>query len=235
VLSAIALVVRGGVGGEEGPLACPQLIWKMPMGGCWAGTGAWRCDAVPCYAGVSHDVLPGPADRRPLCAVICMGSSIMVHHPTMLCHAVQVHSMMSRLAQFTDIRCALVVGGLSLNAQAAELKSYPEIVVATPVGGATRPQHHKSQALQVAPTWSLWCGAGPGQLLRAGWGGASSGAGHRLVLKRCASWPAFSVAPWVYVGPLGHQAPLAAVEAPSHPRYISTPTALPNILAGSRD
>ncbi|GAB4821500.1 hypothetical protein N2152v2_008546 [Parachlorella kessleri] len=46
--------------------------------------------------------------------------------------AVQVHSMITRLGQFTDIRAALVVGGLSLNAQAAELKSYPEIVVATP-------------------------------------------------------------------------------------------------------
>ncbi len=43
--------------------------------------------------------------------------------------------MITRLGQFTDIRAALVVGGLSLNAQAAELKSYPEIVVATPVGG----------------------------------------------------------------------------------------------------
>lgn len=41
--------------------------------------------------------------------------------------------MMSRLGQFTDVRCALVVGGLSLNAQATELRSYPEVVVATPV------------------------------------------------------------------------------------------------------
>jgi ATP-dependent RNA helicase DDX27 len=47
--------------------------------------------------------------------------------------AVQVHSMIQKLAQFTDIQAALVVGGLSLQAQAAALRAGPEIVVATPV------------------------------------------------------------------------------------------------------
>lgn len=46
--------------------------------------------------------------------------------------AVQVHSMIEKLAQFTDIRATLVVGGLSLTAQAASLRSSPEIVVGTP-------------------------------------------------------------------------------------------------------
>lgn len=46
--------------------------------------------------------------------------------------AVQVHSMIERLAQFTDVRAALVVGGLSVNAQAAALRTGPEIVVGTP-------------------------------------------------------------------------------------------------------
>ena len=41
--------------------------------------------------------------------------------------------MLSKLAQFTDIRLALVVGGLSLQSQASALRSNPEIVVATPV------------------------------------------------------------------------------------------------------
>ena len=45
----------------------------------------------------------------------------------------QVHSMIQKLGQFTDIQAALVVGGLSLQAQAATLRSHPEIVVATPV------------------------------------------------------------------------------------------------------
>lgn len=46
--------------------------------------------------------------------------------------AVQVHSMIAQLAQHTDVRAAIVVGGLSLKQQAQELRSAPDIVVATP-------------------------------------------------------------------------------------------------------
>lgn len=46
--------------------------------------------------------------------------------------AVQVHSMIEKLAQFTDIRCCLVVGGLSTKVQEAALRSMPDVVVATP-------------------------------------------------------------------------------------------------------
>ncbi|KAK4752438.1 hypothetical protein SAY87_021236 [Trapa incisa] len=46
--------------------------------------------------------------------------------------AVQVHSMIQKLAQFTDIRCCLVLGGLSMKEQEAALRSLPDIVVATP-------------------------------------------------------------------------------------------------------
>lgn len=45
--------------------------------------------------------------------------------------------MLTKLAQFTDIRLALVVGGLSLQTQATTLRTNPEVVVATPV----RTQH----------------------------------------------------------------------------------------------
>lgn len=55
----------------------------------------------------------------------------------------QVHSMIEKLAQSTDIRTALVVGGLSMQVQASTLKTSPEIVVATPV---SNPNHlHPSQ------------------------------------------------------------------------------------------
>lgn len=40
--------------------------------------------------------------------------------------------MFQKLAQFTDIDAALVVGGLSLQAQAAVLRAGPAVVVATP-------------------------------------------------------------------------------------------------------
>ncbi|KAM7500396.1 hypothetical protein LguiA_024810 [Lonicera macranthoides] len=47
--------------------------------------------------------------------------------------AVQVHSMIEKLAQFIkDIRCCLVVGGLSTKMQEAALRSMPDVVVATP-------------------------------------------------------------------------------------------------------
>lgn len=46
--------------------------------------------------------------------------------------AAQVHSMIQKLAQFTDIRCCLVVGGLSTKIQEIALRSMPDIVVATP-------------------------------------------------------------------------------------------------------
>ncbi|WOL09700.1 DEAD-box ATP-dependent RNA helicase 28 isoform X2 [Canna indica] len=46
--------------------------------------------------------------------------------------AAQVHSMVEKLAQFTDIRCCLVVGGLPTKVQEAALRSLPDIVVATP-------------------------------------------------------------------------------------------------------
>lgn len=44
--------------------------------------------------------------------------------------------MVTKLAQFTDVRVALAVGGLSLQVQAATLRTSPEILVATPVSFA---------------------------------------------------------------------------------------------------
>ncbi|KAL5557859.1 hypothetical protein UlMin_034070 [Ulmus minor] len=46
--------------------------------------------------------------------------------------AAQIVSMIEKLAQFTDIRCCLIVGGLSIKVQEAALRSLPDIVVATP-------------------------------------------------------------------------------------------------------
>ncbi|KAL8139837.1 hypothetical protein V2J09_005858, partial [Rumex salicifolius] len=46
--------------------------------------------------------------------------------------AAQIHSMIEKLAQFTDIRCCPIVGGLSTKVQEVALRSMPDIVVATP-------------------------------------------------------------------------------------------------------
>ncbi|KAK6497531.1 nucleolar DEAD-box protein required for synthesis of 60S ribosomal subunit [Arthrobotrys musiformis] len=46
--------------------------------------------------------------------------------------AIQVHSVATKLAAFTDIKFSLTVGGLSLKSQESELRLRPDIVIATP-------------------------------------------------------------------------------------------------------
>ncbi|KAL9260886.1 DEAD-box ATP-dependent RNA helicase 28-like protein [Drosera capensis] len=46
--------------------------------------------------------------------------------------AVQIHSMIEKVAQFMDIRCCIIIGGLSSKVQEAALRSMPDVVVATP-------------------------------------------------------------------------------------------------------
>ncbi|ELR20123.1 DEAD/DEAH box helicase domain containing protein [Acanthamoeba castellanii str. Neff] len=46
--------------------------------------------------------------------------------------AIQCHSVIEKLAKFTDITACLVVGGLSNKVQEAALRRHPDIVVATP-------------------------------------------------------------------------------------------------------
>ncbi len=70
--------------------------------------------------------------------------------------------MVQKLAQFTDIRAALVVGGLSLQAQAATLREQPEIVVATPVslpgrmGSGARPGRLRPETVPGRPGYEAW-------------------------------------------------------------------------------
>jgi ATP-dependent RNA helicase DDX27 len=46
--------------------------------------------------------------------------------------AIQCHAVATKLAQFTDIKFCLAVGGLSLKVQEAELRLRPDVVIATP-------------------------------------------------------------------------------------------------------
>lgn len=46
--------------------------------------------------------------------------------------AVQAHAMIEKLAQFTDIRCYIVIGGVKNQLQEVELRKKPDVVVATP-------------------------------------------------------------------------------------------------------
>lgn len=46
--------------------------------------------------------------------------------------ATQCHEVAVKLCKYTDIRCCVVVGGLSLKTQEAELRTRPDIVIGTP-------------------------------------------------------------------------------------------------------
>lgn len=78
-----------------------------------------------CYHATLHRAAPAHAGSFHLISTSLQGTRWG-------CAALQVHSMICQLAKHTDIRCALVMGGLSLSQQAAELRRAPEIVVATP-------------------------------------------------------------------------------------------------------
>lgn len=65
---------------------------------------------------------------RPAAAAACR---VLVLAPTREL-AVQCHSVASKLARFTDIRLALLVGGLSNKQQEAELRLRPDVLIATP-------------------------------------------------------------------------------------------------------
>lgn len=46
--------------------------------------------------------------------------------------ALQCQSVLTKLARFTDIRSALIVGGLDSETQQKELRTRPDVIIATP-------------------------------------------------------------------------------------------------------
>ncbi len=79
--------------------------------------------------------LPSHSCKVLIVSYTCMVSCVHFHLTRLLHHDalnLQIHSMIGKLGQFTDITAALIVGGLSLSVQAATLRKGPEIVVATP-------------------------------------------------------------------------------------------------------
>eukprot|EP00200_Dunaliella_tertiolecta_P002577 CAMPEP_0202351500 /NCGR_PEP_ID=MMETSP1126-20121109/8111_1 /ASSEMBLY_ACC=CAM_ASM_000457 /TAXON_ID=3047 /ORGANISM="Dunaliella tertiolecta, Strain CCMP1320" /LENGTH=933 /DNA_ID=CAMNT_0048943611 /DNA_START=36 /DNA_END=2838 /DNA_ORIENTATION=+ len=98
------------------PLA---LAGRDVCGSAITGSGKTAAFALPCLERLLHR-------PRQIAATY-----VLVLTPTREL-AVQVHSMITTLAQHTDISAALVVGGLSSQVQASVLRRSPEIVVATP-------------------------------------------------------------------------------------------------------
>ncbi|WCJ35081.1 ATP-dependent RNA helicase DRS1 [Euphorbia peplus] len=98
------------------PLA---LTGRDICGSAITGSGKTAAFALPCLERLLFRPKRFPAIR------------VLILTPTREL-AVQVHSMLEKLAQFTDIRCCLIVGGLSSKVQESALRTMPDIVVATP-------------------------------------------------------------------------------------------------------
>lgn len=96
------------------------LAGKDVCGGAVTGSGKTAAFMVPIVERLIHRQRTGPATTR-----------VLVLLPTReLC--IQCHQVAVALARFTDIRVALVAGGLPMRPQEAELRLRPEVVIATP-------------------------------------------------------------------------------------------------------
>ncbi|KAJ1729726.1 nucleolar DEAD-box protein required for synthesis of 60S ribosomal subunit, partial [Coemansia sp. Benny D160-2] len=95
------------------------LLGKDVCGGAQTGSGKTAAFLVPILERLQHRPRTPAATRV---VVLCPTREL----------AIQCHSVSTKLAAFTDITQCLCIGGLSLKAQEAELRTSPDVVVATP-------------------------------------------------------------------------------------------------------
>lgn len=115
-LQSLGLTTPTPVQAQTIPIA---LTGKDIVGSSITGSGK----TVAFWVGVLERLLyRDKKDPRTRVVVICPTREL----------AVQVHNVGSALARYTDIRFCLCVGGMSVKAQEADLKSRPDIVVSTP-------------------------------------------------------------------------------------------------------
>ncbi|KAJ2603861.1 nucleolar DEAD-box protein required for synthesis of 60S ribosomal subunit, partial [Coemansia sp. RSA 1804] len=95
------------------------LLGKDVCGGAQTGSGKTAAFLVPILERLQHRPRTPAATRV---VVLCPTREL----------AIQCHSVGTKLAAFTDITQCLCIGGLSLKAQEAELRTSPDVVVATP-------------------------------------------------------------------------------------------------------
>jgi len=98
------------------PLA---MTGRDVLGSAVTGSGKTAAFLLPCLERLLFRDRSAPATR------------VLIVLPTREL-ATQCHAVARRLASATDIRCALVVGGLSSAVQAAELRTRPDVVIGTP-------------------------------------------------------------------------------------------------------
>ncbi|CAD6972146.1 unnamed protein product [Tilletia controversa] len=98
------------------------LAGKDLVAGAVTGSGKTAAFLIPTLERLAHRAKAGGQNAK---------TRVVVLTPTREL-AIQCHNVGRALAQYTDIRFCLCVGGLSLKAQEAQLKLRPEIVIATP-------------------------------------------------------------------------------------------------------
>ncbi|KAJ1922263.1 nucleolar DEAD-box protein required for synthesis of 60S ribosomal subunit [Mycoemilia scoparia] len=115
-LTLLGFVQPTPIQGRTIPIA---LLGKDICGGAVTGSGKTGAFMVPILERLLY---------RP--------KKVQVTRVVVLCPtrelAIQCHNVATKLASFTDIRLCLCTGGLSLKQQEIELKSRPDIVIATP-------------------------------------------------------------------------------------------------------
>lgn len=95
------------------------LLGKDVVGGAVTGSGKTAAFVVPILERLLYRPRKVPTSRV---VILCPTREL----------AIQCHSMSVKLASYTDIKFCLCVGGLSLKVQEAQLRSRPDIIIATP-------------------------------------------------------------------------------------------------------
>ncbi|KAG0237065.1 nucleolar DEAD-box protein required for synthesis of 60S ribosomal subunit [Actinomortierella wolfii] len=95
------------------------LMGKDICGGAVTGSGKTAAFIVPVLERLLYRDRKTPTSRV---LILCPTREL----------AIQVHAVAQKLASFTDVTFGLCVGGLSRNAQEAQLRTRPDILIATP-------------------------------------------------------------------------------------------------------
>ncbi|KZT54399.1 DEAD-domain-containing protein [Calocera cornea HHB12733] len=97
------------------------LLGKDVVGGAVTGSGKTAAFVIPILERLLFRDR-GKASAATRVVILCPTREL----------AVQCHAVATRIGSFTDVRFCLVVGGLSLKAQETELRTRPDVVIATP-------------------------------------------------------------------------------------------------------
>ncbi|KAG0268989.1 nucleolar DEAD-box protein required for synthesis of 60S ribosomal subunit [Actinomortierella ambigua] len=115
-LAQVGFVQPTSIQARTIPLA---LMGKDICGGAVTGSGKTAAFIVPVLERLLYRDRKTPTSRV---LILCPTREL----------AIQVHAVAQKLASFTDVTFGLCVGGLSRNSQEAQLRTRPDVLIATP-------------------------------------------------------------------------------------------------------